>query len=264
LVGLPEFEVAISAAPEYQAAAQQLSLHTGLPLHQQGQEVGALLVCDAQGVHLQQQGAAAPGPVKVDFVTGATAYRRVHGGGAGQAIAKAIGLQHKKNLHIYDATAGMGTDSLMLASLGCRVAMTERNPVVAALLHDGLQRALRDNECHPIATRMTLHAIPATQFMQQTINAAQQFDVVFLDPMFPHDEKNTAQVKKNMQVFRSLVGRDEDADELLPLALQIAKYRVVVKRPRKSPYLNQQKPSISLEGKANRFDIYVNQGMTGK
>lgn len=263
MAGLPDIHVAISATPEYQAAAQALSAQSGLPLHQ-GQACDALLICDAQGVHLQQQGENAPGPVRVDFVSGATAYRRVHGGGAGQAIAKAIGLQHKKNLHIYDATAGMGTDSLMLASLGCTLDMTERNPVVAALLEDGLHRAKLDEECAAIATRMTLHHMPAVQFMQQAIAAAQQFDVVFLDPMFPHDEKNTAQVKKNMQVFRSLVGRDEDADELLPLALQIARYRVVVKRPRKSPFLNGQKPSISLEGKANRFDIYVNQGMTAK
>lgn len=263
MVGLPDIHVAISAAPEYQARAEQLSASSGLPLYN-GQVCDALLICDGQGVHLQQQGPAAPGPVKVDFVNGATAYRRIHGGGAGQAIAKAIGLQHKKNLHIYDATAGMGTDSLMLASLGCTVSMTERNPVVAALLQDGLQRALLDTQCQPIAARMHLHHMPAVQFMRQAIAAAQQFDVVFLDPMFPHDEKNTAQVKKNMQVFRSLVGRDEDADELLPLALQLARYRVVVKRPRKSPFLNQQKPSMSLEGKANRFDIYVNQGMTAK
>jgi len=58
-----------------------------------------------------------------------------------------------------------------------------------------------------------------------------------------------------------MVGKDEDADLLLAPALNAAKYRVVVKRPRKSPYLNQQKPSLSQEGKANRFDIYVNKGM---
>ena len=58
-----------------------------------------------------------------------------------------------------------------------------------------------------------------------------------------------------------MVGKDEDADALLAPALKLANYRVVVKRPRKSPFLNQQKPSFSQEGKANRFDIYVNKSM---
>ncbi|NVK38448.1 MAG: class I SAM-dependent methyltransferase, partial [Gammaproteobacteria bacterium] len=61
--------------------------------------------------------------------------------------------------------------------------------------------------------------------------------------------------------FRDMVGNDEDADALLAPALKAAKYRVVVKRPRKSPYLNNQTPTLSQEGKANRFDIYVNKGM---
>ncbi|WP_337918915.1 class I SAM-dependent methyltransferase, partial [Vibrio cholerae] len=41
--------------------------------------------------------------------------------------------------------------------------------------------------------------------------------VVYLDPMYPHPEnkKKTALVKKEMRVFQSLVGADNDADALL-------------------------------------------------
>ena len=35
-------------------------------------------------------------------------------------------------------------------------------------------------------------------------------DVVYLDPMYPHKTKS-ALVKKEMRVFQSLVGADEDA-----------------------------------------------------
>ncbi len=38
---------------------------------------------------------------------------------------------------VVDATAGLGRDAFVLASVGCRVRMLERNPVVAALLDDG-------------------------------------------------------------------------------------------------------------------------------
>jgi 16S rRNA (guanine1516-N2)-methyltransferase len=79
--------------------------------------------------------------------------------------------------------------------------------------------------------------------------------VVYLDPMFPHTEK-AAQVKKEMQFFRELVGKDTDADSLLDQALSVASHRVVVKRPRKAPPLAGREPGLTLAGKANRFDIY--------
>ena len=81
-------------------------------------------------------------------------------------------------------------------------------------------------------------------------------DVVYLDPMFPHRQKS-ALVKKEMRVFQSLVGADLDADALLPVALSVAGKRVVVKRPDYAGFLNEKKPSTSIETKSNRFDIYV-------
>jgi 16S rRNA (guanine1516-N2)-methyltransferase len=65
-----------------------------------------------------------------------------------------------------------------------------------------------------------------------------------------------------MALFRTLVGSDADADVLLAPALDLASHRVVVKRPRLAPDLAGHKPSYRLEGKANRFDIYVNQSFS--
>jgi len=86
-------------------------------------------------------------------------------------------------------------------------------------------------------------------------------DVIYLDPMFPEKRKSAA-VKKDMAAFHQLVGADEDADSLLPLALQLARYRVVVKRSRHAPNLNQQKPDFVLEGDSTRFDIYPLRSMS--
>ncbi|WP_186370392.1 class I SAM-dependent methyltransferase, partial [Yersinia bercovieri] len=52
-------------------------------------------------------------------------------------------------------------------------------------------------------------------------------EVVYLDPMYPHRQKS-ALVKKEMRVFQSLVGADEDADGLLAPARALATKRVVV------------------------------------
>ena len=196
------------------------------------------------------------GAICVDFVDGATAHRRKFGGGRGQDIAKAVGLKHGFTPKVLDATAGLGRDAFVLATLGCEVTMMERMPIVAALLEDGLERAQLSSEVNDIAQRMSL--IHASSIQNMTL--AQQPDVIYLDPMYPHREKSAA-VKKEMRVFQSLVGEDLDADSLLAPALALAKYRVVVKRPSYAPPLAGKAPSTSIKMKKNRFDVYVNQAI---
>ncbi|WP_426369439.1 class I SAM-dependent methyltransferase [Pseudocolwellia sp. HL-MZ7] len=194
--------------------------------------------------------------IKVDFVEGAAAHRRKFGGGRGQDIAKAVGLKHGFTPHVLDATAGLGRDSFVLASLGCQVTMIERMPIVAALLENGLERARLSTEVSDIISNMELVHTSLTEDSFDTLMP----DVVYLDPMYPHREKSAA-VKKEMRVFQTLVGEDLDADALLAPALAIAKYRVVVKRPTYAPPLANKKPSTSIKMKKNRFDVYVIQGI---
>ena len=212
------------------------------------------LVYTAERLELRKLDEPALGAVYVDFVGGAVAHRRKFGGGRGQSIAKAVGLKSGANPSVVDATAGLGRDAFVLASLGCQVTMLERHPVVAALLADGLQRAQQDAEIGEwMRDRMLLRAGSALKNLQQLGFTP---DVVYLDPMFPHRQKS-ALVKKEMRVFQSLVGPDLDADALLPAALAVAGKRVVVKRPDYAGYLNDKTPSMSIETKSNRFDVYV-------
>ena len=64
-----------------------------------------------------------------------------------------------------------------------------------------------------------------------------------------------------MALFQTFVGDDNDADQLLPLAYQLAKKRVVVKRPDYAPFLNEQTPSSQIKTKKNRFDLYIKASM---
>ncbi len=59
-------------------------------------------------------------PLSVDFVAGKAAHRRRFGGGRGQLVAKACGLSKGVTPCIVDATAGLGRDAFVLASLGAR------------------------------------------------------------------------------------------------------------------------------------------------
>jgi hypothetical protein len=76
-------------------------------------------------------------------------------------------------------------------------------------------------------------------------------------------------VKKNMQILHGLLGgqsppldRDEAEQELLEAAFEAARVRLVVKRPINAKPLGMetgkaQKPSYSVDGSVNRWDIYI-------
>jgi len=213
-----------------------------------------LLLTD-EHLSLCQSGDDAPGPVYVDFVSGAVAHRRKFGGGKGQPIAKAAGFGKGKAPTIIDATAGLGRDAFVFASLGSEVWMIERSPVVAALLEDGLQRGLADEETAPVVQHMHLLTGDAATVLSELPGAVHP-DVIYLDPMFPPRQKS-ALVKKEMRLFQFLLGEDVDADALLPIALNVVRERVVVKRPDYAPWLDGRKPTLSFETKKNRFDVYV-------
>lgn len=200
------------------------------------------------------------GGVYVDLAEGAVAHRRKFGGGRGQSIAKAVGLKKGHNPTVVDGTAGLGRDAFVLASLGCKVWLCERHPVVHALLADGLRRAALDPEIgHWVSERMQLLPL-GTALADIAELTGESIDVVYLDPMFPH-KKKAALVKKEMRVFHSLVGADLDADALLAEALQLALARVAVKRPGYAGFLNEVPPSAQIETKNNRFDLYIKQAL---
>ncbi|MBJ9976038.1 class I SAM-dependent methyltransferase [Pseudomonas sp. S75] len=240
----------------FQAQAQQWAQRLQLPLDDDTAQFA--LQVGAEGLQLQQLGPQAPGPVRVDFVEGQAAHRRLFGGGSGQMIAKAVGIAQGVRPQVLDATAGLGKDAFVLASLGCQMTLIERQPLIAALLEDGLARGRADGEVAPIVERMPLLTGNAIALMQAWQGEAPQ--VIYLDPMFPHRDKS-ALVKKEMRVFRPLVGDDLDAPALLEAALALASHRVVVKRPRKAPIIEGAKPSHSLEGKSSRYDIYPKKAL---
>ena len=241
--------------PVYQPALAVWAERLGL---QAQADADFALQLGAEGLQFVELGPQAPGAVRVDFVEGAVAHRRLFGGGTGQMIAKAVGVQSGVRPQVLDATAGLGRDAFVLASLGCAMTLIERQPLIAALLEDGLARARQSVEVAPIAAQMRLLQGNAIELLSAWTDEAPQ--VIYLDPMFPHRDKS-ALVKKEMRLFRPLVGDDLDAPALLAAALALASHRVVVKRPRKAPCIEGAKPSYVLEGKSSRYDIYAKKAL---
>lgn len=252
-------EVAIIAADDVQRdqlLAAQLSLPIFDAVGALPSECSAYLSYRDSRLQLFPADVKQSGPICVDFASDASAYRLQSGG---ELIVKAVKGRSKSSLRVIDATAGLGRDSFVLAAHGFDVISIERNAVVAALLNDGLQRAMQSSVADIVMRIHLVHNDALTYLKNISIEqnfSEKQPDVIYLDPMFAHAEK-TALVKKEMRLFRQLLDEEVcDEAELLSAARAVAKLRVVVKRAIKAEYLAGMQPGYSLSGKAIRFDIY--------
>lgn len=188
-----------------------------------------------------------------DFTGGAVRHRFRFGGGRGQALPKAVGMKGGKTPRVVDATAGIGRDAFLLASLGAEVTLIERSPEVHRLLEEGLTRAREaGGDVTEAINRMTLLHGDSRNLLP-TLSP----EVVLVDPMHP-PRKKSALVKKEMRQIREIVGADEDAVELMKIALASASNRVVLKWPRwADPMEGIGASSHQIAGKSTRFDVFM-------
>lgn len=244
--------------PSTLTTAQSLSLRLSLPLVDTARHSGLdyVLSCTCERLELHATGRGAAGPVYAEFAHGPMGYRIAHHEHQQQPLARAVGLKPGALPKVIDATAGLGRDAVMLATLGCEVLLLERSPIVAALVRDGLNRAARTPQLAAVVNqRLRLLETEAITYLQR-LAGTERAQVIYLDPMHPHRTKS-ALVKKEMRVLRAIVGDDDDANELFRAALDCTTQRVVVKRARLAPQLEGPPPTSSIPGRQTRFDIYV-------
>ncbi len=189
----------------------------------------------------------------IDFTTGSVDHRRRFGGGRGQALPRAVGMKSGPVQHVVDATAGLGRDGFLLASLGAEVTLIERSGQMHGLLADALNLArVAGGEVAEIIARMTLLHGDARNLL-----AGLKPEVVLVDPMHP-PRKGSALVKQEMRMLRDIVGTDRDAAELMQVALNSASKRVVLKWPlRAAPMAGIPAASHQILGKSTRYDVFM-------
>ena len=194
-----------------------------------------------------------PYPV-IDFLSGERTYRRKYGHAGVEAIGRAVGIKRGYRPNVIDATAGLGRDAFVLATMGCCVHMIERSAVIARLLDGALSRAAKDETIGSlIQEKLSLTYGDSRKAMWLVpFNP----EVIYLDPMYPPKQKS-ALVKKDIRLLQQIVGPDHDAAELLLLARKIATNRVVIKRPAYAEFLGHIKPHTSVKTRKHRFDIYL-------
>ena len=217
------------------------------------------LYLDAWGLSLLPFDKNLHGKVHTDFISGKNNYRRITTTRRNH-LARACGITHSDYPSILDGTAGLGIDGFMLASLNCKVKLVEKNPVIFALLSDGVRRlhlASAADKLLNVAYENISYVCDDTEqvLAQQTLSDF-KYDVIYLDPMFPLKQKESKS-KKAMQALQYLSGIEDDCDKLLNLAIKSARKRVVIKRPLRSDYLCNREPTLSLKGSSVRFDVFI-------
>jgi 16S rRNA (guanine1516-N2)-methyltransferase len=187
--------------------------------------------------------------ISVDFLSGEF-QQRLKTLSKSQPLFKAMALE--KGEKIIDATAGLGKDALSFCYFGVSVTAIEENPTVFALLEDGLERAfLNPHFKKKFEGKIKLVCGSSIDYLK---NLEEKPDTIYLDPMYPHEEKS-AKPKKEMAFLRDLVSETKNVEGLLNICLKSATKRVVLKRPVDSEVIG--KPSHSFESKLVRFDMYI-------
>ncbi len=162
-----------------------------------------------------------------------------------ELLAKAVGVKGPYRPKVLDLTAGMLGDALLLLSFGCEVWATERHPVMRFLIASALQ-----NASHPKLRHF--HFFPSDALA--ILRSPPPVEVIYFDPMF-EDPNKQASPRKEMRIFRSLIGKDQDAESVFEAARSLKPKRLVVKRPRHSQML-VEKPAVEYMGKSTRYDVY--------
>jgi len=169
-----------------------------------------------------------------------------------QALLKACNNKKRTIEKVLDLTAGWGKDSFILASHGQQVDMIEQNKLLVGCLNYLIQIARQDSADESYQRMEVFHRNSLDFINEQPPTRA---DCLYLDPMFPA-HKSSAKPSKDLQLLQILT-HNQDIQALFESALNVARHRVVVKRPLHAATLDDLKPDIVYREKTIRFDVYL-------
>ncbi|RDE49041.1 MAG: 16S rRNA methyltransferase [Candidatus Accumulibacter meliphilus] len=163
-------------------------------------------------------------------------------------LARALGIE-KGITGVVDLSCGLARDAVLLSQLGFQVQAYERCAVLWSMLV----------EAQKLSTRAEVKTIQfikenSLDVLSRLSQAELRKQSFYFDPMFPATKKD-ALPKKEMQIFRELVGPDLDSVDVAKRAAEVKVSRLVIKRPRKAEPLFE-KPRYFLEGRLIRYDVY--------
>jgi 16S rRNA (guanine1516-N2)-methyltransferase len=233
--------VVVYASSSDEQNARKLAVELGLSCAGGNEVTGAdlSLMMDSGVLSIRDNRGARLKPLSIDFEKRESPSRK-------QLLGRAVG---RRTRTVADATAGWGNDVRRLCAMGYAVTAIERSPVIAALLRNAADRAVRSGRVGCPPQVMTGDAIHILARHPDT------WDCVYIDPMFPPKRRSSTLARRPLRLLRELVGDDPDRDELFAAAMTAARKRVVVKRPDHGAPAYPG-PDETLSGKLVHYDLY--------
>ena len=166
-------------------------------------------------------------------------------------LKKALG-KNTNQLAIFDATAGLLTDTMIFLSLGHKVVAVEQSKILFSLVNDAILRAEKD--IPELKNLKFINGNSIDIYKKKNYKC----DVIYLDPMYPRLKKN---LKKsgNLETIKQIIkleNLDKNNDEIISMFLESNYRKIIVKRPLKSDK-NHSNINYQVKGKTTRFDIYL-------
>tara|TARA_Y100000992_G_scaffold302211_1_gene275484 strand:+ start:475 stop:1206 length:732 start_codon:yes stop_codon:yes gene_type:complete len=208
------------------------------------------LIYDSNGLSFIKDSKNPREILHINFLKGALGWRMKRAQHESN-LKKALGKNTNK-LAIFDATAGLLTDTMIFLSLGHKVVAVEQSKILFSLVNDAIFRAEKD--IPELKNLKFINGNSIDIYKEKNYKC----DVIFLDPMYPKLKKN---LKKsgNLETIKKILkleNLDKNNDEIVSTFLESNYRKIIVKRPLKSDKTHSN-INYQVKGKTTRFDIYL-------
>ena len=162
-------------------------------------------------------------------------------------LKKAVGWQSSVQKHILDATGGLGHDSFILALLGQKITLLEKNTGLCILIEEALNNLPNLSYFNDAKNNISVINNDSRAFL----SSAENFDVIYVDPMF--NSKKKLKRTKQMQFLDNYL--EEYDDPSVEFYKSNFKRLVIKKELRAAPSIKDCS-AISFKGSSVRYDVY--------
>ena len=186
----------------------------------------------------------------VDFLKGKLGWR-IKRAEHESNLKKAIG-KTKKELNIFDATAGFLSDSMIFLSLGHKVMAVEQSKIIFYLVEDAIKRAQSKIPFLRNLSFLNGNSLDIFRYSKES------FDAIYLDPMYPKTKKNV-KGSGDMRSIRSILKLENilnEENDLCDAFMQCEYQKIILKRPLKYKKIYSN-INYQVKGKTTRFDIFI-------
>ena len=162
-------------------------------------------------------------------------------------LKKAIGWQSKTQKHILDATGGLGHDSFILALLGQKITLLEKNKGLCILIEEALHNLPNLPYFKNAKNNISIINSDSRAFL----SSAENFDVIYIDPMF--NSKKKLKRTKQMEFLDNYLNEyDDPSAEFYESNFK----RLVIKKELRATSSIKDCSALSFRGSSVRYDIY--------